>query len=159
MNKQEKIEYALDYARVLLYSVGLISWSVGTNKSCSTVAIMDHDKKTISYSDRFITISDKDDFRRATMHEATHALLGYGKGHGKEFAELCTRLYPDEPFSGSCVDAPIQRYRIACPNCLHFALANKKDEGYCSFCAEKGLGLFRLHNSPNTLDVTVWASK
>lgn len=152
------IELALGYARQLLDSVGLSSWSVGTNKSRSVIAIMNHDEKTIEYSDRYIRISNPSDFRRVTMHEATHALLGKGKGHGPEFAELCTRLYPDKPFSGACISAPIQTYRISCPNCNHVIYSNKKDTGFCMLCASRGSGVYKLDNTINKLDPVESAS-
>ena len=156
--KKAKVDKALEYARVLLDSVGLSEWSVGVNKSASTVGIMDHDKKTIEVSDRYITIATKEDFRKVVMHEATHALLGKGKGHNEEFAKLCTRLYPKEPFSGYCITAPIQRYLIACSNCGHSIYSNKKDEGCCIPCAMNGNGVYKLENTINKLEVTEWAS-
>ncbi len=154
----KKVDIALEYARVLLDSVGLSDWAVGTNRSTSVVAIMNHDEKTIIYSDRYITIATKEDFRRATMHEATHALLGYGKGHREEFVELCTKLYPDEPFSGYCISAPIHRYKIVCDNCGYSVTSNKKEEVWCDKCAEKGIGVYKKEVSINKLEVKEWAS-
>jgi len=159
LNKKDKIDIALKYARFLLDSVGLSGWSVSTNRSASVVAIMNHDKKTISYSDRYITIATREDFRKATMHEATHALLGRGKGHGKEFVELCTRLYPDEPFSGYCTPAPIHRYKMVCNNCGYTVTGNKKEEIWCDRCAANGIGVYKKEVSVNKLEVTEWASK
>ena len=156
--KKEKVGKALEYARVLLDSVGLSSWSVGVNKSASIVGIMNHDKKTIEFSDRYIAIATREDFRRAVMHEATHALLGKGKSHNEEFAKLCTRLHPEEPFSGYCITAPIQRYLISCSNCGYSIYSNKKDEGCCSLCAMNGNGVYKLENTINKLEVTEWAS-
>ena len=156
--KKEKVDKALEYARVLLDTVGLSSWSVGVNKSASIVGIMNHDKKTIEFSDRYIAIATREDFRKAVMHEATHALLGKGNGHNEEFAKLCTKLHPEEPFSGYCITAPIQRYLIACSNCGYSIYSNKKDEGCCSLCAMNGNGVYKLENTINKLEVTEWAS-
>lgn len=158
MNKQEKIEHALDFARVLLYSVGLVNWSVDTKRSFRVGATMNHDTKTITFNDRYIMLATEEDFRKATMHEAAHALVGRGKAHGEEFIKKYSELYPGDPYDGRCIDFPIHKYKTYCNECKCIATSNSKKDSWCINCAMNGVES-KLDVSVNKLQVKEWASK
>lgn len=157
MNKKDKTEVALAYARELLDSVGLKDWSVRTKLSFRVGATMNHDTKTITYSDRYIILANKDDFRKATMHKAAHALLGYGKGHGKEFVEKYSELSPGDPLDGRCISFPVHKYKISCDVCNNEATSNSQKVAWCINCATNGIKN-QLKLSINKLEIKEWAS-
>ena len=157
MTKKEKIDVALEYARVLLDSVGLSDWSVRANLSFRVGATINHDIKTITYSDRYITLVTKEEFRKATMHEATHALLGYGKAHGEEFVEKYSKLFPGDPFNGRCIGVPAHKYKLSCNECGGVGTSNSTKDSWCIDCADNGVKN-KLVLSVNKLELKEWAS-
>lgn len=163
MYKKDKIDIALKYSRAILNSVGLKSWDIGTDNSYSVIAKTQHDNKRIVYSKRYITIATEEEFKRTTTHEATHALLGCDKGrvkgHGQEFISLCNRLSPSMPYDSYCTQSPIHKYKIFCPGCNSSTTSNTKTDDWCSRCAAKGTGAYKLEVSTNKLDVKEWASR
>lgn len=157
MNKKDKVSIALEYARALLDSVGLSDWSVGSKMSFRVGATMNHDTKTITFNDRYIMLATKEDFRKATMHEAAHALLGYGKAHGQEFVDKYSELYPGDPFNGRCIDFPIHKYKTYCNECKCIATSNSTKDSWCINCALNGVES-KLDVSVNKLELKEWAS-
>jgi len=158
VSKEQKIRQALSRSKAVLDLIGLQSWSIGVNNSYSAVAKTQHDERRILFSKRYIIISTEEDFDRTTIHEATHALLGYGKGHGEEFIKLHNRLYPKRPFDGSCTSAPIQKYKLLCNNCGNYTTSNSNKEVCCSYCASDGSGVYNMEISKNVLGFKEWAS-
>ena len=158
MHKKDKIEVALERSRAMLDSVGLNSWRVETNNSYSVIARTHHNDKKIVYSKRYVTIATREEFDRTTIHEATHALLGRGKGHGDEFVALCNKLNPSAPYDGYCKQATIHMYVISCIKCDRSTTANTKLDGWCTPCAADGGGAYKFQAFKNVLVPTVWAS-
>jgi len=157
MQKKEKINVALEYARILLDSVGLSDWSIGVKRSYRVAATMNHDTKNITYNDRYITVASKEDIRKATMHEATHALLGKGSGHEEGFINKYNELYPGDEFNGRCVDFPLHKYKTYCSTCMSMATCNSKKDNWCMNCAINGVES-KLNISVNKLELKEWAS-
>lgn len=155
--QRDKIEKALEYSRAILDSLKLSAWAIEVDNSYTVIAKTEHDNKKIVYSKRFITIASIEDFRRATIHEATHALLGMGKGHGKEFVELCNRLSPDEPYDNVCQQFPIHNYKLHCNECGSTTTSTRKVDEWCRKCASNAK-LSKLEVSVNKLQVLEWAS-
>jgi len=156
--KKDKIEIALKRSRSILDLLGLSGWGIETDNSYSVIAKTKHDEKKIVYSKRYIAIATEEEFHRTTIHEATHALLGYGKGHGSEFIELCNRLSPSMPYDGYCTGAAIHKYTVSCSGCNTSTTSNSSKENWCMPCASNGTGVYKLEVIRNLLVSRVWAS-
>lgn len=155
---QDKIMIAIDKAKDIFSSVGLNGWTVWTNNSYSVIAKVQFDRKRLVYSKRYITIATEEEFLKTTMHEAAHALLPYGVGHGDEFVKLCNELNPDNPYDFYCISAPIHKYILTCPWCGDIGGTNFNKPIFCVPCSMSGRGVYELVRTNNDLEVREWAS-
>lgn len=158
MNRN-KITSALEYARDILDSVGLSDWSVWSNNSYSTIAVTQFGINKMVFSQRYITIATKEDFRKTVIHEATHAKLGYEAGHGEDFVRLCRELSPNKPYDKYCIHAPIHRYNVVCSICGDTGQTNKNIPVFCELCPKEGRGVQEYIKIKNELETKEWASK
>lgn len=151
------MEYKREYIRGVLDSVGLSDWSLWTNDSYSVIGKVQFERKRIVFSKRYVAIASKEELRRATLHEAAHAILETIE-HDKEFVELCSRLSPDKPYDKYCISAPIHKYNMICPVCGDTGETNKNTPIFCELCPGEGRGVNEYIKTDNKLDVKEWAS-
>ena len=156
--KKDKTTEALRYARSILSSVGLSDWSVWSNNSYSTVGRTHFDRKRIVFSKRYIAIAAKEEFKRAVLHEAAHAIAGYEADHNEDFVEVCRKISPDQPYDAYCISPPIYRYNLICPVCGDTGETNKNTPLFCEVCPKEGRGVIEYRKINNDLEVTEWAS-
>jgi len=153
--KQTKLETAALRGCNLLVNNGLGHWKVKIGNTTNVIARTRHKDKTIEYSRKFIYQSTKEQFDGITLHEATHALLGPDKGHGKEFVDKCIEISPNDKYIGDKANIRLGRYILTCPECGYSGQANTKLNGYCAKCDEKGK-MAKFNIEKNIIHVTVW---
>lgn len=150
-----KIDKTILRGAHLLVKNGLGDWTIGVNNKRAVLAETWHKEKKIAYSTHFLIIADKEQFDGITLHEATHALLGRGKGHGREFVRKCTEISPNATYARRSADVPIRKYILTCPECGYSGSNNQKKDACCAVCWKEGKTI-KFNIRENILKVTVW---
>lgn len=152
---EQKIKTAILRGEEILAENGLDSWRIKVNHKRSCLAETWHEEKTISFSKYFIIVSDKEQFDGIALHEVAHALLGRGKGHGKEFVEMCKKISPTALYARHDADVPIRKYLLKCPRCGQRGSMSTDEARYCGVCI-KDKERVKLDSEENKLEVIVW---
>ena len=116
-----------DYAYTLLEQYNLPEWWCGffVNNS-SILGCCNYRHKTISMSMAFALTSSKAGIEDCVRHEVAHALVGPGKGHGREWRQKAVELGAVPESKGKAPHMP--RYYVHCPvaGCRSHAYRNRK---------------------------------
>jgi ribosomal protein S27AE len=152
---EKKLKLAILKGAELLKEQGLGDWKIKLNRKRAVVAQTDHPSKTIFFSKYFVMVADKEQFVGVTLHEATHALLGRGKGPGREFVELCTKISPNDKYAKRGVSLSIRKYLLTCPECGQMGSMSTMADRYCGQCSMEG-GIVKFDVSLNQLKVRMW---
>lgn len=153
--KKEKLELAVLRACQLLTENGLGHWKLKLGNKTNTLANTHHKDKTIVFSKKFIYVATKEQFDGVTLHEASHAIIGPGKGHGEEFIRKCREISPNDDYITEKTSLRLARYILTCPACGYSGQTHTKLEGYCGKCDEKNkISKFKIEK--NSIRVTAW---
>ena len=153
--RKNKLAEAVGRAEALLHKHGLDDWSIQVYGKRSVLAEAWHTQKTIKVSRFFIYVANREQFDGVILHEITHALLGPGFGHGKEFIDTCTRISPDNKYATESGSFKIHRYKFTCPRCEFVGTSNANRDMACARCSTVS-GLVRFNKEVNTLEVRSW---
>ncbi len=152
---EQKLRTAILRSAELLADNSLGHWKIKINNRRAVLAQTSHKEKTISYSKRFLLIADKEQLEGVTLHEATHALLGRGFGHGKEFVDLCSKISPTTTYARSSANVSIRKYLLTCPSCGQTGSTDREKARYCGICFKKG-DTVRFTIQENNIKVALW---
>lgn len=155
MDKKIKLLKINNEAKYMFGQYGLADWDIQISNARSPIAETYHTDKVIVYSKYFCYLADKPMFRSVTKHELAHALIGPGKGHGKEFEEAYAKIDNGSKYAGATTDIFLKKYFFECPICHTSGSINKKDKYYCIPCAKKGLDS-QVNISKNEIKVVPW---
>lgn len=151
----DKITAAKVRGLELMKEKGLDEWNIIFHEQEATIAETSHHFKTIGFNMNFIIIADKQSFEGVLMHEIAHALLGPGKGHGREFKKLCKEISVDTTFACSKVNMLIEKYIVFCPECNYTGSINKNKDLYCAKCFDNHK-IVKFKVKENPLKVVKW---
>lgn len=151
-----KLQKAMLKSADILLENGLADWKLKLNNKRSALAETYYGSKTIMFSKHFVLVADEDQFIGVTLHEVTHALLGRGHGHNKQFKELCEKISPNADYARRSVDVPIRKYLLECPKCGYSGSTNVNKERYCGMCWKNDKEAVLFTRKENILEVKVW---
>lgn len=152
----EKLNTAVLKSANILVANGLGDWKIKLNNKRSTLAETHYRNNTIMYSRHFLLVADKDQFLGVTLHEVTHALLGKGHGHDREFKKLCTEISPNPDYAQRSVDVPIRKFLLECPKCGYKGSTNVAKDRYCGVCWKDRKETVIFDRKENLLKVKMW---
>lgn len=152
-----KLEVAKLRAEDILAQYGVSNWGVKVTNSRKTLAVTDHGTKLVELSKRFIQAATIEQFDGIIHHEIAHILAGPGKGHGKEFVQICKQINPDEVYSCDNFPLRIGRFLYTCPNCGVLGSNEKQEDIVCGICINNG-DFVPVEVTKNIIVPTVWAS-
>lgn len=152
---EDKLDQALARATELMGSNNLEGWRINFDTRRAVIAEVFHREKVLSYSKYFVAIADKEQFDGVTLHEITHALLGPGMGHDKEFVELCTKISPNDHYARLCVDIPLRKYILSCPECGYSGSHQSDEPKNCVQCWNNNK-IVKFNVRKNELKVQPW---
>ena len=151
----EKLKVASVRGAKLLIDNGLGDWTFSINRKRSVLAETWHKEKKIVFSKYFLLVATPEQVDGVTLHEATHALLGPGYGHGKEFVELCEKISPNSYYAKEKGDVSIRRYVFTCPECKYQGSHNSPAVKGCGKCYKEGK-VVKLDMEKNQIKVLQW---
>lgn len=155
-HEEKKIKQAILEAAQHLVDNGLSDWKMKLNNKRTTLAETYHKDRSITYSKQFLLVATKEQLIGVTLHEATHAILGKGFGHGPEFVKKCIEISPNADYAKHATDVPIRKYILTCPTCGYSGSNNVGKERYCGRCWQRDGTASKFEVKENVLKVNVW---
>lgn len=153
--EEQKLRVAILRAAELLIENGLGDWKIKLNRKRLALAETYYADKTITFSKYFVKMADKEQLEGVTLHEATHALLGPGHGHGDKFVKKCTEISPNTDYAKATSKVPILKYILTCPECGISGGNNKASEVYCIKCWDNDKTV-KFNVEKNKIEVRMW---
>jgi predicted SprT family Zn-dependent metalloprotease len=151
-----KTEAAELRAREILKQHNVVGWRIETTNSRKTLAVTDHDTKTVELSKRFVMLATKKQFDGIMHHEVAHILAGPGRSHGKEFLEKCNEIGAGEAFSCDNYPIHIKLYKYLCEFCGVVEYNNAKKDLVCGKCMLAKAEFVNLERVTNKIEVKAW---
>lgn len=151
-----KVEVAELIAREILLQHNVVGWKVETTNSRKTLAVTDHDTKTVELSKRFVMLATKNQFDGIIHHEIAHILSGPGRGHGRKFVEKCNEVGIGKDFSCDNYPVHIKLYKYLCEFCGIVEYNNAKKDLMCGKCMVSKAEFVNLERVKNKIEATAW---
>lgn len=110
------MQRVIDFAEEKLAQYGLHGWQFKLTIATQEIGQCWHDRRQIELSKVYAPYID---WRDIILHEIAHALVGEGKGHGKEWRIMCQHVgaKPRPIVPASEIPDEVYRYKVYCPSC------------------------------------------